>query len=75
MNKRRISSKLGGIVCTTCVALAFVRMEANPLSFPEYEQEIVAKFATPDEAATATVSLLAKLTMPLKFTFIPLRQV
>ena len=58
MNKRRISSKLGGIVCTTCVALAFVRMEANPLSFPEYEQEIVAKFATQDEAATATVSLL-----------------
>jgi hypothetical protein len=30
----------------------------NPLSFPVYYQEIVARFATPDEAATATVSML-----------------
>ena len=58
MNKGRLSLRLGGIVCTTCAALAFFRLEANPLSFPEYEQEIVARFATPDEAATATVSML-----------------
>ena len=58
MNKGLFSSRFVGIVCAICATLASSQVAANPLSFPEYEQEIVAKFATPDEAASATVSLL-----------------
>lgn len=58
MNKGLFSSRFGGIVCAICATFASSQAAANPLSFPEYEQEIVAKFATTDEAASATVSLL-----------------
>lgn len=58
MRQKRYFHRFDGLAFAACAGIFFIQARANPLSFPEYEQEIVARFASPDEAATATASLL-----------------
>ena len=58
MRQKRHFHRFDGLAFAACAGIFFIQARANPLSFPEYEQEVTVRFASPDEAATATVSLL-----------------
>lgn len=58
MKQRRYCVKFCGMLSAALSAFTFAQAHANPLSFPEYEQELTVRFATPGEAETANASLL-----------------
>ena len=59
MKQRRYCVKFCGMLSAALSAFTFAQAHANPLSFPEYEQELTVRFATPGEAETANASLLS----------------